>query len=63
MRTQGAKEQRLAVIDTPRKNMKAVVGVHSLCCSVVCVKSVGSGNVMMQIEITLFAISTQWPVA
>lgn len=30
MRTQGAKEQRMAVIDTPRKHMKVVVEVSFL---------------------------------
>jgi len=30
MRTQGAKEQRVAVIDTPRKNIKEVVEVTTV---------------------------------
>lgn len=36
MRTQGAKEQRTAVIDTPRKDMKVVVEVNCFHFSVVC---------------------------
>jgi hypothetical protein len=44
MRTQGAKEQRTAVIDTPRKNMKVVVEVNAFHCSIVCAKSVSSGT-------------------
>lgn len=44
MRTQGAKEQRMAVIDTPRRNIKEVVEVDTFDCSAVCAKPVGSGT-------------------